>query len=266
MQALRISLTAVVLLTATGLAFGQKGDVAALKKQRDSIAQQLSAKDKELRAIREAIAKSDKVAPVQKEMLTAYEAVQARKQADPEVQKARKTRDEANNAREATITAELKASKDGARLQKQIDDANARIKQAQETIHAAERSMVDLRGKIAKDSSKVAAATVAADKAGRNYEEIKASKTSNERAKHDKIRATFDAKTNELLAADTRAVGLQKSIDDLQKKDRELASQIRAIENPAKGPAKAKTESKGAEQKTKDKAKQPDKSDAKSTK
>ena len=247
MPVLRISTTAVVLFAATGLAFAQKGDVASLKKQRGSIAEQIAAKSKELGAIRDAISKSDKVAPVQKEMLTAYQAIQAKKDADPEVQKARKARDEANKARETVLAAELKTSKEGAQLYKQIDEANARIKQAQEAIRAAERSLGDLRGKVAKDNPKVAAASAAADKVFKNYEEIKASKTSAERARHDKVRATFDTKTSELLAADSRAAGLRKSIDELQQNDRELASQIRAIENPAK----AKAESKPAEPKAK---------------
>ncbi len=268
MHVLRISLAAVVLLAATGLSFGQKADATALKKQRESIAAELSAKNKELRSIRDAIAKSDKVAPVQKEMLTAYQAIQAKKETDPEVQKARKARDEANQAREAAIAGELKASKEGAQLYKQIDEANVRIKQSQEAIRAAERSLGELRGKIAKDSPKVAAVQASADKVFKNYEDVKASQTSDERAKHDKIRAAFDSKTNELLAADSRAAILRKSIDELQKKDRELASQIRSLENPAKEPAKANVESKPAEKKPQDKAATTpkDKTDAKPTK
>ncbi len=266
MQAFGIPLTALVVLTASAMALADKPDVSALKKQRATIAEQLSAKNKELREIRDAISKSDKVAPVQKELLTAFQAIRSKQDADPEVQKARKARDEANQAREAVLAAEVKASKEGSQLYKQIDEANARIKQAQEAIRTAERSLGELRSKVAKDSPKVAAASAAADKVGKNYQGIKASKTTDERARHDKIRATADAKTNELLAADSRATALQKSIDDLQKKDRDLAAQIRASENPPPQPVKVKVESKSAgEQKPKDKPKsdQPDKSDSK---
>ncbi len=254
MRTIWISLAALVVFTAAESTFGQKGDTTSLKKQRDAIAEQLSAKNKELREIRDSIAKSDKVAPVQKELLTAFQAIRSKQDADPEVQKARKARDEAKQAREAVLTAELKANKDAAQLYKQIDEANARIKQAQESIRAAERTLGELRGKVAKDSAKVVAAQATADKVYKAYEEIKNSKSTDERARHDKIRATFDSKTSELLAGDTRATGLRKSIDELQKKDRELASQIRAIDQPAK----AKAESKPAPEQ-KDKAKDKDK-------
>ena len=243
---------AILAVAECAFAAGDGSDLPALKKQRDELSQTVNAKQKELSDLRSAVYKGEQVAPLQAKLQAAFKLVSDKQHSDPDVQAARKAADEANQARDAVVTAEVAADAEGSVLLKQIEATNAQIKASQEAIRVAQQRLGDVRRRVEKESAKVAAAQTTVKQANDTYQQVSAKKTADERAAEDKARSTVDAKANEVLAGDAHATALRKEIDELQKKDHELSQKIRELEKAAAKPDAKTPESKTPDAKKKD--------------
>ena len=226
---------AMLLLLAAGVAFGQvSSEVAALKKQREELAKQIKAKQKQLAEARNAVYKSADLAPLQKAVTAAYKAVADKENADPEVKAAAKASQDAGKAAQTAIETAVAATAEGAALQKEIAAAKARIKEAETAILAAQKKMRDVRIKVEKDNAKVVEVRKAARSAFEAEKAVLAKKATAEKEALKKARAAFDAALEKKCAADPKASAARQAMDQLLKNDQELSKRIRALEHPPK--------------------------------
>jgi len=235
-----VAASVIVMAAGAAVAATSRSDLEALKRDREQLQQEINAKNRELSEMRAAALRGEALAALKKAEASAAESLNEKRTKDAEIQPARKARDEARQAYEKLLAAETAAAPEGKSLEKEIEAANAKIKEAQAVIRAAQQKLDALRRAIAKQpSGKLAEANKAAEKVHAEYRALAAKKTAAEQAAYDKARAALEAKVAEALAADPKAVAARKALDELRKKEHDLNVRIRTIENPPPAPKKA---------------------------
>jgi chromosome segregation ATPase len=218
----------MTVLLIVGVILGaDSSDVAALKKQREDLAKQITAKQKELREIYNHLRQSAELVAAQKDITAAYKALADKESFDPEVKAAKKMAQEANQALDRALETAVAASPEGAALQKQINDARSQIKAAEAALAAAQKKMREVRSKVEKDNPQVSAARKATRKAFEEQRSIVAKKAAAEKEAVKKARAAFDEAAEKACAANPKVTALRQELTELHKQDQDLSRKLR---------------------------------------
>jgi chromosome segregation ATPase len=201
----------------------------SLRRENDKIVRQFNDKQRELQDVRAALRKSAEIQPLVTEAEAAAKALQEIQANDPEIKAALVAQHKSVDDLDQIIAAEAAGSREIAAIDKEIEAASAKLHAVQVELRTAEQKRIDWRKKIETENEKVVKAKKAAQEALATYRAVSGKKIGDARAVADKSRAVLEEALRKKTADDPKAAAMDKELDDLLQKNRELVAKINDI-------------------------------------
>jgi chromosome segregation ATPase len=199
-----------------------------LRKQNNEVVRSVNAKQQELKELRAAVLAGPDIEALAKRADDAARSYRAIQTDDPEIKAAREEQRRAADAVKNAADAEAMGNMEIAAADEEIAAANAKLEELRGQLRAAQQKRADLRRRI-EESDKVIEARKAADVASATYREVLAKKAREARGAAEDARSALQAAEEKKLADDPKVAALDKEIDALLARNRELVGKINEL-------------------------------------